>query len=285
MTPRLVWNGYGKAAVRLVKVDRGASRHELHDLTVEAQLQGEFGPAHAAGDNAQVLPTDTMKNTVYALARRGPVDPPEEFGERLARRFLEACPAARRAVVTVAVHRWDRVTVRGDPHQHAFARGPGERRLAMVTMDGTGVGVEAGLEGLGLLKTTGSAFTGFLRDDYTTLRETDDRILATDVVARWRYSRPPRDYGASWDAVRASLIETFAGHESASVQHTLYAMGEAALARCAEIAEIRLVLPNRHHLLVDLAPFGLDNPNEIFVATQEPYGRIEAVIVREQLSP
>jgi urate oxidase len=280
MTPRVAWNGYGKAAVRLVKVDRGASRHELHDLTVEVQLQGDFGPAHTAGDNAQVLPTDTMRNTVYALARRGPVDPPEEFGERLVRRFLEACPAARRAVVTLAVHRWERVSVDGVPQQHGFARGPAERRLATVTMEGIGVDVEAGLEGLGLLKTTGSAFTGFLRDDYTTRRETDDRIRATDVTARWKYSRPPRDYGASWNTVRASLIETFARHESASVQHTLHAMGEAALARCLEISEIRLVLPNRHHLLVDLTPLGLDNPNEIFVATGEPYGRIEAVIAR-----
>lgn len=284
MTSRLVWNGYGKAAVRLVKVDRGPSRHELHDLTVEVQLQGEFSPAHTAGDNTQVLPTDTMKNTVYALARRGPVDPPEEFGERLARQFLGACPAAGRAVVTLATHRWDRVSVGGAPHQHSFARGPAERRLATVTMDGTGVEVAAGLEGLGLLKTTGSAFAGFLRDAYTTLKETGDRILATDVEARWTYTRPPRDYGAAWNAVRTSLVETFARHQSASVQHTLYAMGEAALARCVEIGQIRLVLPNRHHLLVDLSPLGLDNPNEIFVATGEPYGRIEAVMARESPS-
>jgi urate oxidase len=147
-----------------------------------------------------------------------------------------------------------------------------------------GVGVEAGIEGLGLLKTTGSGFAGFLRDGYTTLKETDDRILATDVEARWKYTRPPRDYAGAWSAVRASLVETFARQQSVSVQQTLYAMGEAALARCGEIGEIRLILPNRHHLLVDLAPFGLDNPNEIFMPTREPYGRIEAVIVRELLS-
>jgi urate oxidase len=281
MTPRLAWSAYGKAAVRLVKVDRGAARHELHDLTVEVQLQGNFGPTHTSGDNSQVLPTDTMKNAVYALARRGPVDPPEEFGERLARHFLGACPAARRAVVEIAVNRWDRASVSDAPHDHTFVRGPAERRLATVTVDQTGVEVEAGLEGMGLLKTTGSGFAGFLRDAYTTLEETDDRILATDVEARWKYVRPPRDYTGAWSAVRASLLETFARHQSASVQHTLYAMGEAALARCGEIGEIRLILPNRHHLLVDLAPFGLDNPNEIFVATREPYGRIEAVIVRE----
>ena len=284
MTARLAWSGYGKAAVRLVKVDRQVAPHELHDLTVEVQLQGEFGPAHAAGDNAQVLPTDTMKNTVYALARQGAVDPPEAFGERLARHFLGACPAASRAVMMLAVHRWDRTTTDGSPDRSAFVRGPVERRLATVTLDATGVGVEAGIEGLGLLKTTGSGFTGFLRDRYTTLRETDDRILATDVEARWKYSRPPRDYNHSWAATRSSLIETFARHQSASVQHTLYAMGEAALAGCAEIGEIRLILPNRHHLLVDLTPLGLDNPNEIFVATGEPYGRIEAVIAREPQS-
>jgi urate oxidase len=280
MTPRLAWNAYGKAAVRLVKVDRRAVAHELHDLTVEVQLQGEFGPAHTAGDNAQVLPTDTMKNTVYALARQGPVDPPEEFGERLARHFLGACPAARRAVLALAVHRWDRTGAGDEPDPHAFVRGPAERRLATVTMDEAGVAVEAGLDGLGLLKTTGSGFAGFLRDAFTTLNETDDRILATDVEAHWRYAGPLRDYTAAWNAVRASLVETFARQQSASVQHTLYAMAEAALARRGEVSEIRLVLPNRHHLPVDLAPFGLDNPNEIFVATREPYGRIEAVIAR-----
>jgi urate oxidase len=277
---RLAWNGYGKAAVRLVKVDRGAAAHVVHDLTVAVQLQGDFGPVHTTGDNSQVLPTDTMKNTVYALGRQGAVDPPEEFGERLARHFLSACPAARRAVIELAVNRWDRARVDGAAHDHTFVQGPAERRLAKVTADEAGVAVEAGLDGLGLLKTTGSAFADFLRDGYTTLKETDERILATAVEARWMYARPVRDYSATWSAVRASLTETFARHQSASVQHTLYAMGEAALGCCGEIGEIRLVLPNRHHLLVDLAPFGLDNPNEIFVATQEPYGRIEAVIIR-----
>lgn len=280
MTPRLAWNGYGKAEVRLVKVDRGAETHLLHDLTVSVQLQGDFEPAHTEGDNSQVLPTDTMKNTVYALARQGSVHPPEEFGERLARHFLVACPAARRAVIQLAVHRWDRARVDGTDHDHAFVQGPPERRLATVTVDEPGLAIEAGLDGLGLLKTTGSAFADFLRDGYTTLKETDDRILATAVEAHWTYARPVRNYSAAWNAVRASLIETFARHQSASVQHTLYAMGEAALGCCREIGEIRLALPNRHHLLVDLAPFGLDNPNEIFVATREPYGRIEAVIVR-----
>jgi len=274
MPARLAWSGYGKAAVRLVKVDRATPRHALHDLTVEVQLQGRFEPAHAAGDNSEVLPTDTMKNAVYALARQGSVTPPEEFAVRLARHFLSAAGAAQRAVITVAVHRWE-------PAGQVFVQGTTERRLATVTVDENGTRHECGLDGLGLLKTTDSAFSKFLRDPYTTLRETDDRILATDVEARWTYSRTPADYDAVWGAARTALLETFADHRSASVQHTLYAMGEAVLDKCPEIGEIRLVLPNRHHLLVDLAPFGLDNPNEIFVATREPYGRIEAVIARQ----
>ncbi|MGH2626202.1 MAG: factor-independent urate hydroxylase [Anaerolineales bacterium] len=284
MSPRLAWHGYGKAAVRLVKVDRADPSHHLHDLTVEVQLQGEFETAHTAGDNSAILPTDTMKNAVYALARQGPVAPPEAFGERLGRHFLAACPAARRVVVTLVAHGWDRVQVRGTPHDHAFVRGPEAQRLAFVTVEGSAVGIEAGVLGLGLLKTTGSAFAGFLEERYTTLKETRDRIFATEVQARWRYGGgeggTPSDFDAAWDAIRGALVETFARHQSESVQQTLYAMGNAALEACPEADEIRLVLPNQHHLLVDLSPFGLDNPNQIFVATREPFGRIEALITR-----
>jgi urate oxidase len=150
----------------------------------------------------------------------------------------------------------------------------------VVTATRQGTSVEAGLEGLGLLKTTGSGFAGFLRDAHTTLKETDDRIFATEVTARWAYTRAPQDYGSAWTSIRTALIQTFASRRSDSAQQTLYAMGEAALAACAEISEIRLVLPNQHHLLVDLSPFGLQNTNAVYQATREPYGRIEAVIAR-----
>ena len=280
MPARLAWNGYGKAAVRLVKLARDASRHQLFDLTVEVQLQGEFAAAHIEGDNAAVLPTDSMKNAVYALAQQGPVDPPEAFGGRLGRHFLAACPAARRAVVSLAAHRWDRLMVGGEPHHHAFERGTPERRTAEVTVARDGESVRAGIETLGLLKTTGSEFQGFLRDRYTTLPETADRILATEVSARWRYAPAPTAWTPAWEAVRTALVETFALQYSRSAQETLYALGEAALAACAEVAEIRLVLPNQHHLLVDLSPFGLENDGTVFVATREPYGRIEGEIRR-----
>jgi urate oxidase len=281
MSARLMWNGYGKAAVRVVKVDRSGPRHDLSDMSVEIQLQGAFEKAHLSGDNCEVLPTDTMKNAVYALARQGPVAPPEEFGLRLGHYFLQACPVAHRAVVSLATQRWERLSVDNQAHPHAFLRGTEERRLAQVSVDRQGVTVESGLEGLGLLKTTGSGFAGFLRDKYTTLPETNDRIFATEVSARWVYADLPANYDHAWYPVRTALIETFANHQSASVQQTLYAMGEAALAACEAIREIRLVLPNRHHVLMDLSPFGLDNPDQVYLPSLEPYGRIEAVLARK----
>jgi urate oxidase len=281
MPARLAWSGYGKAAVRLVKVGRTESRHDLSDLTVEVQLQGEFVATHTCGDNSAVLPTDTMKNTVYALASTTPVDPPEDFGLALARHFLGTCPAARLAIVRLEAHDWERLTVGGMPHDHTFRRGPAERRTVEVSAERGTESVSAGIETLALLKTTGSGFEGFLRDRYTTLPETGDRILATEVSARWRYDRHPTEWSAAWTAARNALLEAFADTQSRSVQETLFTMGAAALAACREIAEIRLILPNQHHLLVDLSAFGLRNANDVFVATREPFGRIEGVVVRE----
>jgi urate oxidase len=280
MSATLTWNGYGKAAVRLVKVGRSGARHELHDLTVDVQLQGNFSSTHETGDNSAVLPTDTMKNTVYALAKMGDVDPPESFGLALGRHFLEACPAAKRAVIHLELHRWDRLAPEGKPHHHAFQRGSAERRIAVASVEREAESVSAGIEGMALLKTTGSGFEGFLRDGFTTLKETDDRILATEVSARWRYGTPPADWTRAWTSTHDALLATFATTYSHSVQETLYAMGVEALAACPDIAEIRLALPNQHHLLVDLNPFGLTNANEVFDATREPYGRIEGVVTR-----
>jgi urate oxidase len=274
VSPRLAWNGYGKAAVRLVKVERDGPDHEVHDFTVDVQIQGDFIEAHLDGLNAAVLPTDTMKNVVYALAREHPVAPPEAFGARLAWHFSGACPAATSVVITITVHPWERAG------SSAMIRSSTERRVAAVTVASGGAAVEAGLEGLGMLRTSGSAFTGFLRDRYTTLADATDRLMATDVSARWRYASAPGDWQAAWRDIRAALIRTFTTHQSQSVQQTLYAMGAAALEACNAVSEIRLVLPNRHHLLVDLSPFGLDNPDQIYVATAEPYGRIEAVVAR-----
>ena len=281
MTIRLAANRYGKSSVRLVTVARGAERHELKDLTVDVAFSGDFETAHRDGDNAAVYPTDSMKNSVYALARRRGVGEIEEFALELARHFRTREPAPAAVEVSVAERLWSRIDCDGRPHAHAFVAGGQERRTARVAADADGERVDAGLADLLVLKTTGSAFAGFPRDAYTTLAETDDRILATSIEARWTYAAANLDWGAAWSTVRRLLCETFAGHDSRSVQHTLWAMGERVLSGVAEIVEIRLRLPNRHHLLADLAPFGLDNPNLVFVATGEPYGLIEATLRRD----
>jgi urate oxidase len=219
-----------------------------------------------------------MKNTVYALARHDPIDHVELFALRLAAHF-SAKSGVSRVRIAAAEHPWVRLSAGGRAHPHAFEQPGREQWTAVVTRDASGSRVVSGLSDLVVLKTTDSAFSGFPRDEFTTLRETEDRILATSVTAAWTY----RDAGVDFSArhrVRRALVDAFAAHDSRSVQHTLYAMGEAALAACAELDDITLSMPNRHHLLVDLTPFGLDNPNEIFVATDEPYGLIEATLRR-----
>jgi urate oxidase len=275
----LAENRYGKSGVRLVKLTREGGRHHFQDLTVATSLEGDFRAAHEKGDNAQILPTDTMKNTVYALARQNPVGEIEEFGKLLAAHFLRSHAAIRRARVAIRESLWERLEIEGAPDPHTFRRAGGESRLTEVTA-GEAVSVESGLEDLLVAKTSKSAFDGFFRDRYTTLQETRDRILATSVRAVWKYSAPDLDYGAAWRDVRQTMLDTFAAHDSESVQHTLHAMGEKVLERHPKVGEIQITMPNKHHLLVDLSRMGLDNPNEIFVPTEEPYGLIQATLRR-----
>jgi urate oxidase len=278
-------NRYGKSGIRLVRVARHGDRHELADVTVDVRLEGDFTAAHVRGDNAAVLPTDTMRGTVYAFAADEPAIGLERFGLRLASHFAGAVPAARLARVWLSEQPWERVTAGGAPHPHAFVGAGSWRRTATVTRAGGDAWVVAGLAGLTVLKTTGSAFEGFLVDRYTTLAPTGDRILATEVTAEWRYASLEVDWAAAAADARRALLEAFAGHDSRSVQHTLYAMGSAVLAVRPEIAEVRLTLPNKHHLPVDLAPYGLANRGEVFVATDRPYGVIEGTVVREGAPP
>jgi urate oxidase len=219
-----------------------------------------------------------MKNTVYAMARRHPIDHVETFASALAAHFL-AKPSVTRARIRIVEQPWGRLSSGGQPHPHAFVQAGAEHWTAVVTRDADGTGIVSGLENLVVLKTTDSGFAGFPRDEFTTLPDTADRIMATSITAAWTYASETSDFSAR-ARVRRALVETFAAHVSRSVQHTLHAMGEAALAACAEVTAITLTLPNRHHLLVDLTPFDLDNPNEIFVATDQPYGLIEATIRR-----
>lgn len=273
-------SAYGKSRVRLVQLTRGDDRHDLRDLTVAIRFQGQYDESYTTGDNSGVLPTDTMKNTVYALAAAAPPAQPETFGLTLARHFLDRNPRLERVGVDLTERPWARIRSSGRDDPHAFVgRGP-DARTARVLVDRATTTVSGGVADLVILKSSRSAFTGFIQDNLTTLPETTDRILATSLTATWRYGSTEVDFGPAWDIVRQTLLEAFAAHDSASVQHTMYAMGEAVLARAPDVVDIRLVMPNKHHLPVDLSPFGLENRNEIFVATDEPFGLIEATIAR-----
>ena len=277
----LTHHAYGKSGVRLTRVTRLPDRHEIRELTVEVRLEGEFEASYTRGDNSRVIATDTMKNVVYALAHGRPAEPAEDFAAALADHFTGEYPHVRLAEVRIVERPWRRISVEGREHPHAFEGGDGETRTAAVTSGRDGRRVEAGLDGLQVLKTTRSAFTGFVRDRYTTLPESTDRIFATEVQARWRYGTAARvDWDDSHQRVRRALLVTFADHDSLSVQQTLLAMAEAALAASALVDEISLTLPNKHRILVDLKRFGRENVNEVFVATDEPYGLITGTVRR-----
>lgn len=275
-------SAYGKSRIRLVQVLRRGDRHRLCDLTVAIRFEGDYAASYTDGSNRDVLPTDTMKNTVYALAAREPVHEPEPFGLRLAAHFLDRNPKLREVRIDLTEHAWRPIDIGGRPCGQAFMRRGPDARTATVQATRGHTRVGAGIHDLLVLKTGGSAFAGFPRDEFTTLPDTRDRLLATSMTATWTYSDEVTDYGPRWQAVRQTLLETFAEHASESVQHTLYAMGQAVLDRVAEVGAIRLVMPNKHHLPVDVSEFGAENRNEIFVATEAPYGLIEATLVRSQ---
>jgi urate oxidase len=283
VTIRLGDNQYGKAETHVVRVTKGAA-HELKDMTVSIALAGDFAETHLTGDNSQVVPTDTQKNTVFAFAK-DPVGEIEDFGLRLARHFVSAHGAVRRARVTIAEQPWTRITAGGRPHPHAFERDGTEQRLTAVTCMEDFESVVSGITGLTLLKTTDSEFWGYREDHYTTLPETRDRVLATAVDARWRYAAADVSWIEARREVRRLLVETFATKHSLSLQQTLYAMGEAVLEARSDIAEIRLTMANKHHFVVDLEPFGLNNENEVFYASDRPYGLIEGTVTRDDVSP
>src|SRR4051794_12402419 len=278
---RLGSNQYGKAEVRIVRITRDTPVHEIEDLNVTSQLRGDFAASHLTGDNARVVATDTQKNTVYGLAREHGVGSPEDFLLRLGRHFTSGFEWVTGGRWEAEAYGWSRIAVDGRPHEHAFVRDGGETRTAVVTIEGDQAWVLAGLTDLVVLKSTGSEFHGFPRDRFTNLAETDDRILASAVTARWRYTALGLDYDALYAAIRTRLLAVFAATHSLALQQTLYAMGAAVLQEHAEVGEIRFSMPNKHHFLVDLEPFGLDNPNEVFFAADRPYRLIEATVERD----
>lgn len=277
-------NRYGKAENRLVRVDRDGDEHRITDLTVSVSLSGEMSDTHLTGANDKVLATDTQKNTVFAFARDG-IGEIEDFALRLARHFVSTQDSIHAARVGIVAHPWERLRVGGRPAHHSFARSGAGTRTTRVTYDGERAWVLGGVEDLTVLNSTGSEFWGFPRDEYTTLVEVKDRILATAVSATWRFSVEETDWPHAHETALATLLDAFGGTHSQSLQQTLYAMGQAVLEAVPEIAEIRFSLPNKHHFLVDLEPFGLDNPGEVFYAADRPYGLIEGTVLRDDAPP
>ena len=288
-------NQYGKAETRVVRIYRDAARHEIRDLNVSTVLRGDFAAAHTHGDQANVLPTDTQKNTCFAFASEPGVAEIETYALTLARHFADDIEPVSQARIEVEEYAWERATVAGAGHPHTFIRSGQDVRTTAVTVAGRGPAqrawVVSGLRDLVVLKSTGSEFAGFLTDRYTTLEATHDRVLATALTARWRYATAEaggrRDAGqpAGWDAayaqVRQILLEQFAVVHSLALQQTLFEMGRAVLTARPDVAEIRLSAPNKHHFLADLAPFGLRNPGEVFYAADRPYGLIQATVQRD----
>jgi urate oxidase len=278
----LAENSYGKSRVRLAKVKRHPGHHDFREWTIEILLEGDFESCFVAGDNSKILPTDTMKNTVYSLARTSSTDCMEEFGKELVAYFLDRNPQVSAARVTLSEKSWQHLNTGGKPRPTTFVQSSSECQTAEIAAARNAApSVQAGLQNLVILKTENSAFAGFIKDSLTTLPETADRLFATSLGARWTYSSPSIPFVSLRSKVRDILLGVFAAHASKSVQHTLYAMGESALANIPEIEDVHLSMPNKHFLLADLSRFGQDNPNEIFVPIDEPHGAIEARLRRQ----
>ncbi|GAA1538379.1 urate oxidase [Actinomadura kijaniata] len=282
-------NRYGKAETRVVRVTKDGGVHRIKDCNVSVSLSGDMDEVHLTGDNAAVLPTDTQKNTVFAFAKKYGVGEIEEFALLLARHFVDSQPTIHHARVEVEEYSWERIPVEDAPHlglrdkQHSFVRGGTEVRTALVHSDGSDgdESVVSGLKNLVVLNSTGSEFYGYIEDEYTTLAPTHDRILATEVTAQWRHRGTDSSWGRSYRDARRCLLEAFAETHSLSLQQTLYQMGRRVLNERREIVEVRMAMPNKHHFVVDLSPFGMDNDNEVFFAADRPYGLIEGAVLND----
>lgn len=278
-------NQYGKAENRVVRIYRDKPRHEIRDINVSTCLRGDFAAAHLAGDQSDVLPTDTQKQTAYAYAKEKGIGSVEDYGLALARHFVHDVAPVQAARIEIEEYAWERAVVDGTEHDHTWIRKGQEVRTAGVTVDGSGEYVVGGLKDLVILKSTGSEFAGFLTDPYTVLEPTHDRVMATSLVAQWRFTSTDVDWEAVYGQVKAALVEQFAVVQSLALQQTLFQMGRAVLENHPDIAEVRLSAPNKHHFVYDLSPFGLENNNEVFNADDRPYGLIQATVTRDDAPP
>lgn len=283
MNVKLAQNNYGESRIRLLRVMRRGSLHEVKDLTLSIHFEGDFDAVHMAGDNRKILPANTMTNTVYVLARQYPAEAVEEFALHIVEHFLTYNQQLSRIRVTADEHPWSRILIAEKPHASAFVSNAGERRTTHITATREHTILQSGIENLVVLKTTARAFEGFLRDPYTTARETPNSVISADINATWTYETAETEapYSAAWHGIRKILLETFANHEGRSLQHTVYTMGQAVLDNFEAVAEIRLALADNLYSLVDLKPFGMENESEVFMPAEEPRGLIEATLCRE----
>jgi urate oxidase len=276
---------YGKAENRVVRITRDTARHEIRDLNVSSALRGDFAPAYLAGDQRNVLPTDTQKNTAYAYAKEVGLETLEGYGLALARHYVDDVPPVEGARIEIEEYAWERVQVDGAGHDHTFVRKGQEVRTCSVTVEGSGADqqtwVTGGFKDLVILKSTGSEFADFYVDPYTTLAPTHDRVMATSLVARWRFTTTDVDWDATYAGIKAIMVATFATVHSLALQQTLFEMGRAVLEAYDVVAEVRLSAPNKHHFLYDLERFGLENHGEVFHADDRPYGLIQAQVTRD----
>jgi len=277
----LAENRYGKSRVRLVRVNRKSTMHDFQEWTVEVLLQGDFLTCFTEGDNSKILPTDTMKNTVYSLARDSADECMEEFAKKTIGFLLRRNPQVSGAEVSISEKAWEHLQTGGQPHPTTFVQASAEIQTTKVTQTrASDFSVSAGFENLVVMKTSGSAFEGYIQDSLTTLPPAKDRLLGTTVSATWNYKQTDVAFASVRAKVHEILLAQFAAHQSKSVQHTLYAMGKAVLEDVVDVNDIELAMPNKHCLLVDLSRFGQDNPNEVFVPVDEPHGNIQARLRR-----
>jgi urate oxidase len=278
-------NQYGKAESRVVRIYRDTPRHEIRDINVTTCLRGDFSAAYLAGDQSDVLPTDTQKQTAYAYAKEKGLLAIEDYGLTLARHFVNDVEPVNGARIEIEEYAWERAIVDGSEHDHTWIRKGQEVRTAAITVDADGEWVVGGLKDMVILKSTGSQFAGFLTDPYTILEPTNDRVMATSLVAQWRFSSTDLDWAATYAGIKSQLVEQFALVQSLALQQTLFEMGRAVLETYPVIAEIRLSAPNKHHFVYDLSPFGLANDKEVFNADDRPYGLIQATVTRDDAPP
>src|SRR5712672_725243 len=272
----LIKNRYGKGRVRVMRIHRDGDRHEVSQLNVKAMIEGDFARTYTHGDNSMSVSTDTIK----IVARENTGLCPEEFCQVLAKKYLDTYPQIASVAITAHETKWSRLSFGGKPHPHSFVLDSNGKPTVEVSASRSGATLTSGIDGFTFMKSTQSGWEDYLKDPYTTLKETDDRICATSMVASWKWSAKPQNYPATNARILATLLEVFGATYSASVQDSLYRMGEAALSAVPEISEISMACPNMHFILMNLSAFGLDNNNDVFLPTDEPHGQIECTVGR-----